>query len=58
MPQLTSPISIKQIMLKLSLVAWDVAITSMLTTMGSCCVVGKNEEHINGVILHAHFIPK
>jgi hypothetical protein len=56
MPQLTSPISIKQIMLKLSLVAWDVAITSMLTTMGSCCVVGKSEEHINGVI--AHFLPK
>jgi hypothetical protein len=37
-------------LLKLSHVAWDVAITSMLTTMGSCCVVGKSEEHINGVM--------
>lgn len=45
-------------LLKLSHVAWDVAITSMLTTMGSCCVVGKSEEHINGVMhynaMHAY----
>lgn len=45
----TSPISIKQTMFKKSQIAWDVVITSMLTTMGSCCVVGKSEEQINGV---------
>ncbi len=36
-------------MMKKSPIAWDVVITSMLITMGSCCVVGRNEEHINGV---------
>lgn len=46
--QITSPISIKN-MMKKSQIAWDVVITSMLVTMGSCCVVGRNEEHINGV---------
>ena len=39
-------------------IAWDVIITSMLTTMGSCCVVGKNEDYINRVInFLALFLP-
>ncbi|KZS14035.1 Uncharacterized protein APZ42_020662 [Daphnia magna] len=54
----TSPISIKQTMFKKSQIAWDVVITSMLTTMGSCCVVGKSEEQINGAIdVLAFFLP-
>lgn len=39
-------------------VAWDVAVTSLLTTMGSCCVVGKNEDYVNRVIdFLALFLP-
>lgn len=41
-------------MMKKSQIAWDVVITSMLTTMGSCCVVGKNEDHVNQAIFYTY----
>lgn len=43
-----NPLVFKQIMKK-SQIEWDVLITAMLTTLGSCCIVGKNEDHINHV---------
>lgn len=47
---LASPIQVKK-MLNVSQISWDIVITSMLTTMGSCCVVGTNEDFINRVLI-------
>jgi hypothetical protein len=47
---LSSPIQVKK-MLNVSQISWDIVITSMLTTMGSCCVVGTNEDFINRVLI-------
>jgi len=50
-PGLASPIQVKK-MLNVSQISWDIVITSMLTTMGSCCVVGTNEDFINRVLIY------
>lgn len=34
---------------------WDVLITSMLTTLGSCCIVGKDENQVNKVLIRRDY---